>query len=103
MDDIVVVPNLVEQEIVTPTTETQTISAPEGYAGFKSFIVDRIPSDYVPEGYVPEGTVPEGYVKPEGELVLTENVTGMDISGKATLTTNISTHEEYEGEVIIDG
>jgi hypothetical protein len=101
-ENVSVVPKLTEQA-VTPTTEPQTIFAPEGFAGFRKFTVNRIPSDYVPDGYVPEGTIPDGYVKPEGEVVLTENVTNMDISTKATLTTNIPIYEEYEGEVIIDG
>ena len=112
-ENIAVVPKLTEQT-VTPTAEAQTVSAPEGYAGFKSFIVDKIPSQYVipegertfnengthdvskiktavidvpiPDGYVPEGTVPDGYVKPEGAITVTENVTDMDISEKKTLT-----------------
>lgn len=84
-DDIAVVPKLADGS-ATPSKDAQTVPIPEGFAGFRTFKVEAIPSTYVPEGYVPEGTVPEGYVKPEGEVVVTENVTGMDITDKKTLT-----------------
>jgi N-acetylneuraminic acid mutarotase len=84
-DDIAVVPKLTDGS-ATPSRDAQTVPIPEGFAGFRTFKVEAIPNTYVPEGYVPEGTVPEGYVKPEGEVVVTENVTGMDITDKKTLT-----------------
>ena len=94
-ENIAVVPKLADGS-ATPSKDAQTVPIPEGFAGFRTFKVEAIPKTYVPEGYVPEGTVPEGYVpegtvpegylKPEGEVVVTENVTGMDITDKKTLT-----------------
>jgi hypothetical protein len=58
-----------------------------------------VPVGTVPEGYVPEGTIPDGYLKPEGNVVITENVENMDISSKATATVVIDTETPIPSEI----
>lgn len=115
-DDITIVPKLTEQS-ATPSESAQTFSVPEGYAGFSGFTVNRIPSEYVvPEGDVTltsNGThnvagkknavvdvpIPDGYLKPSGNVVVTENVENMDVSDKATITVKIDTETPLPAEI----
>lgn len=89
-----------QDKTVTPTEQTQTVAADSGYDGLDTVTVNPIPPEYVvPTGSVDitaNGTVsvsgkatanvnvPQG-VFPSGTKVITENVTGEDVTNYAAV------------------
>lgn len=73
---------LLQDKEVTPTKETQVVTADEGYDGLNSTTVNPIP---------------EEYIIPEGELEITEN-NSYDVTNKKTVVVNVPNSGGGSGE-----
>lgn len=68
--------NLQTKTGITPTTSSQTITPDSGYDGLASVGIDAIPSQYI---------------IPSGNLAITANATGIDVSAYATASVAVPT------------